>query len=213
MPKGSPERTNARREEIVEACERLYRTTGFKEISLKDISGITRFTRTSIYHYFQTKEEIFLALLQREYERWSADLDAMRAQHPALSAAAFAEQLACTLEKRALLLKLLSVNHYDMEASSRPERLAACKAAYGAALRAVSHCLAQYFPAMTEAQRRDFLYSFFPFLFGVYPYAFVTEKQRAAMAQAGVEHASLSIHELVCHCVRQLLKPWEGNAE
>ena len=74
MPKGSPELTEARREEIINACEKLYQTMSFKEITIKEIGNVTSFTRTSIYNYFQTKEEIFLALLQREYELWIASL-------------------------------------------------------------------------------------------------------------------------------------------
>ena len=68
MPKGSAELTNARREEIIAACRRLYETMSFKEITLKEIGQQTSFTRTSIYNYFETKEEIFLALFAQEYE-------------------------------------------------------------------------------------------------------------------------------------------------
>ena len=76
MPRGSEELTNARKAEIVNACAVLYETRSFKEITLKEIGEKTSFTRTSIYNYFQTKEEIFLALFQREYEAWIEDLDA-----------------------------------------------------------------------------------------------------------------------------------------
>ena len=74
MPKGSEALTNARREEIIEGCARLYETVSFKEITMKEISTAISLTRASIYNYFQTKEEIFLALLRREYERWTARL-------------------------------------------------------------------------------------------------------------------------------------------
>ena len=57
MPKGSAELTRARREEIIAACRKLYETMSFKEITLKDIGQQTSFTRTSIYNYFETKEE------------------------------------------------------------------------------------------------------------------------------------------------------------
>ena len=56
MPKASQARTNARKEEIISACAALYETMSFKDITLKDISQATSFTRTSIYNYFQTKE-------------------------------------------------------------------------------------------------------------------------------------------------------------
>lgn len=74
MPKGSEELTNARKNEIISACAALYETMSFQDITLKEIGKQTSFTRTSIYNYFHTKEEIFLALLQREYEMWSIDL-------------------------------------------------------------------------------------------------------------------------------------------
>ena len=75
MPKGSVELTNARREEILAACRKLYETMSFKDITLKEIGQQTSFTRTSIYNYFETKEEIFLALFQREYEQFARELD------------------------------------------------------------------------------------------------------------------------------------------
>ena len=37
MPKGSPELTAARKEEIVNACEKLYQTMNFKDFTLKEI--------------------------------------------------------------------------------------------------------------------------------------------------------------------------------
>ena len=67
MSRGSPALTAARKEEIVAACAKLYETMSFKEITIKEIAEETSFTRTSIYNYYETKEEIFLALLQKEY--------------------------------------------------------------------------------------------------------------------------------------------------
>lgn len=74
MPKGSEELTNARKEEIINACASLYKTMSFRDITIRDIGEKTSFTRTSIYNYFQTREEIFLARLKREHEMWSGSL-------------------------------------------------------------------------------------------------------------------------------------------
>lgn len=205
MPKGSPELTNARKEEIINACEKLYKTKSFKEITLKDISNETSFTRTSIYNYFQTKEEIFLALLQREYELWNIELSEIMLKFQTLTKDEFADKLAKTLENRAQLLKIMSMNHYDMESNSRPERLAEFKVAYGNSLRAVMNCLEQYFSEMPAEDKQRFLYTFFPFMFGIYPYTFVTEKQRTAMEKAGVNYAFMTIYEITYNCVKRLL--------
>ena len=205
MPKGSEERTNARREEIINACAALYETMSFKEITLKEIGRQTSFTRTSIYNYFQSKEEIFLALLQREYQVWERDLEAMRQRHAHMSAAQFASELAHTLERRGRLLKLLSMDYYDMEANSRMEELAAFKVTYGAVMRAVARCLETFFPQMTQGDIQGFLYAFFPFLFGIYPYTVVSEKQRQAMEQAGTNYVVLSVYEITRPLVEKLL--------
>lgn len=206
MPRGSPELTNARKEEIINACEALYKTMSFKDITMKNIGSATSFTRTSIYNYFQTKEEIFLALLQREYELWSAELERLMAGEPTLTKDAFAGRLARSLENRAQLLKIMSMNHYDMESSSRPERLAEFKVAYGESLRTVRRCLEQYFPEMPDEEKQNFLYTFFPFMFGIYPYTVVNEKQRKAMEAAGVNYVFMTIYEITYKCVKHLLK-------
>ena len=205
MPKGSEERTNARREEIVNACAALYETMSFKEITLKEIGRQTSFTRTSIYTYFQCKEEIFLALLQREYQAWERDLEAMRRGHDHMSAAQFASELARTLERRGRMLKLLSMDYYDMEANSRMEELAAFKVTYGAVMGAVARCLETFFPQMAQEDIQGFLYAFFPFLFGIYPYTVVSEKQRQAMEQAGTSYVVLSVYEITRSLVEKLL--------
>ncbi len=202
MPKGSPELTASRREEIVNACEKLYQTMSFKEITLKEISISTSFSRPSIYNYFQTKEEIFLALMQREYERWAAEVDTLAEEHDLMSANDFAAALAHSLEKHEQLLKLLAMNHYDMEENSRPERLTEFKVAYAASLDAVRACIRKFFP---ERDCESFIFVFFPFLFGVYPYSVATQKQLDAMREAKMEFKMHSIFEIVYSCVLQLL--------
>ena len=202
MPKGSPELTATRREEIMNACAQLYMTKRPNEITMGDIGAVTSFTRTSIYNYFQTKEEIFLALLEREYVRWTAELTALAAAHDALSPAGFAEAVAQSLAQHELLLKLLSMDHYNMEENARLERLVTFKVAYGASLDAMRACLAKFFP---ETDRERFLFVFFPFLFGVYPYAVATEKQLEAMRQAEIGFRMHSIYEMVYACITALL--------
>ena len=210
MPKGSEELTNARKEEIINACASLYETISFKDITIRDIGARTSFTRTSIYNYFQTKEEIFLALLEREHEAWIADLKELMGQNSMLSAEEFSDRLARTLEKRGCMLKLMSMNLYDMEVNSRLENLVSFKKTYADALQAVSRCLERFFPAMSESDVQRFLYAFFPFLFGVYPYTSHTEKQLEAMKLAHVDYTEYSIYELTKPFIARMLSTSGG---
>ena len=205
MPKGSAELTNARREEILSACRKLYETKSFKEITLKEIGQQTSFTRTSIYNYFETREEIFLALFQREYEIFAGDLDALCEREETLSLDALSEELARALERRPLMLKLLSMNLYDMEANSRMERLVEFKTAYGESKEALDRCLMKFVPALDEGGRQTFLYAFLPFVYGLYPYTVVTEKQREAMREAGIAYTYMSTYEMACSFIKTML--------
>lgn len=205
MPKGSKELTEARKNEIISACEELYKTMSFKEITIKEIGNATTFTRTSIYNYFQTKEEIFLALLQREYELWVNDLKHIHNAHEKMTVSEFADAIAKSLEERKNLLKIMSMNHYDMEENSRIERLADFKVVYGQSLTEVGNCLDKFFPEMTVQEKQDFIYLFFPFMFGIYPYTVVTDKQKEAMKLANVNYVYMSIYEITYAEVKKLL--------
>lgn len=205
MFKGTPEIIAQRREEIIGACEQLYETMSFKDITLKEISGVTSFSRPTIYNYFHTKEEIFLALFEREYDRWNADLETILNSERDFSGKELADQIAKSLEQRTQLLKLLSMNNYDMEANSREELLASFKRAYGKSLTLFREILRKYNSDMDGAEVEQIMYIFFPFMFGIYPYAEVTAKQKEAMAEAEVDFKYQSIYEITYNCLKRLL--------
>ena len=197
MPKGSPELTAARKNEIMNACEKLYQKKIFKEITLQDISRETSFTRTSIYNYFETKEEIFLELFKREYDLWTGDIEKLTDKVGEYSREELALEIAGSLQKRKLLLKLLSVNLYDLEENSRMERLVNFKTAYGNSKKALWKLIRKCYPEYKDYEIKDFIKIFLPYLHGIYPYAFATDKQIEAMDRVGVEYEKTTIKELV----------------
>ena len=194
-----------RKDEIINACEELYQTKSFKEITLKDISEKTTFSRPSIYNYFQTKEEIFLALLKREYEKLLKDLENIYVKNDKLEKQEFAKQIALSIEKREQLLKLLSMNLYDMEENSRMEQLVEFKKSYGETLRYIKKLLDKFFKNMSEEEKEKFIFSFFPLMYGIYPYTCATEKQKEAMKNAEVPFKYFSIYEMVYESIIKLL--------
>lgn len=206
MPAGSIERTNARKEEIINACEKLYQTMSFKDITLKEIGKETSFSRTSIYNYFQTKEEIFLALLKREYDAWIRELCEAMESEETMTDDQIADVLARTLDNHRQLLKIMSMNHYDLEENSRMELLIDFKVSYGNAMKTVMAMLAKFRKDMDIEKRQEFVYSFFPFMFGIYPYTVVTEKQKEAMKLAGVNYTYSSLYDLTFVAARRMLK-------
>lgn len=205
MRKITPEQIAQKRDEIINACEQLYQTMSFREITLKEIGTITSFSRPTIYNYFQTKEEIFLALFQREYDRWNEDLAAILDENEKLTKAELSDKIADSLAGRDQLLKLLSMNNYDMESNSRQEQLTAFKQSYGRSMQLMCMLLEKFCPDMSAADIQDFIYTFYPFMFGIYPYTAVTDKQDAAMKEAGIQYVHHTVYELTYSCLIRLL--------
>ena len=205
MRKATSEQIAQKREEIINACEQLYQTMSFREITLKEIGNITSFSRPTIYNYFETKEEIFLGLFQREYDRWNEDLTAILNENEELSTEKLSDKIAASLAEREQLLKLLSMNNYDMEANSRQELLNTFKESYGRSMQMMRSLVEKFCPYMNEMDIQNFIYTFYPFMFGIYPYTAVTEKQRTAMTEAGIDYVYQSVYELTYSCLVRLL--------
>ena len=205
MPKVSQEHMADRRNEILNACETIYSEQGFYGVTLKAISEQISMTRPAMYTYFETKDEILLALLEREYTAWAEALSEVKAEAGRLDKHALAERIADSLQGRETLLRIQNMNLYEIELNSRVECLARFKVAYGRAYGLLADILTAYRPNIGDAEREAVCLSFLAFLLGVYPFAFHTEKQLEAMRMAGVRQSEVTIRSMVYECLARLL--------
>ncbi len=204
--KMSSELKDKRKEEIIDACVKLYETKNFKNITITDISEFISVSRPSIYNYFQTKEEIFLELLRREYSLWIEELQTMIENHDSLTEEAFAKAIAKSMENRPKMLKLLSMNMYDIEENSRLERLVEFKKIFAKSMETIKQGLNKFFHYLTEEEKTDIIYAFFPFMYGVYPHTMATDKQKEAVKIIGFDYKYMSIYEITYKSLMRLLK-------
>jgi len=195
-----------RKEEIVNACSKLYEEKSFKEITIKDIAEITSFSRPSIYYYFETKEEIFLEILKNEYLLWIDELDSIIKNNNTLSKNDFISMLSKSVENRSRLLKILAMNMYDIEDNTRLELLIEFKKVFKLSIDKNKELLSKYFSNMNEDSKEDFVFSFFEFMYGIYPYTYSTTKQKLAMDEANIKFKHKSIYELTYEFLYKTLK-------
>ena len=204
MGKISREESQKRREKIIDVAQELYQERPFQDINIKEIGQRLSFTRTAIYTYFDNKEEIYLALLEREYRLWEQDLQELLEVVP-MDQTQFARSLAQSLDKRLTLLKISAIDMIAIDAKSRLDCLISFKRVYGRALDLVGQLLERHFPERTAEDNRSFVFAFFPFLYGVYPYTSVTDKQRQAMEVAQVPYHYMTVAEMIENCILRLL--------
>jgi len=205
MSRGSIQLTNNRKNEIIDACSKLYKEKNYNEITIKDIANATTLTRTAIYKYYQTKEEIFLNLLKREYDNWNHELLDIIQNHETLTKKEIAHLISISLENRIQLLKLMSMNNFELEAQSRYEHVVEYKKSLGYSMKLIRNILDKFCLEMSDIQKERFIYAFFPFTFGLYPYTILNDKAKKAMAEAQIDFHYYSIYELSNHCIISLL--------
>lgn len=196
------ETIDKRREEIMDACEKLYETKGLHDITIKDISMETSFSRPSIYNYFQTKEEIFLGILTREYQVWNNSLNDIVNKNIEYDSDSLAMSIAKTLEDRKILLKISAMNLYEIEENSRDELLVEYKRVFKRSIEIFDDCLKKVIK--NKEKREQIRYAFFPYMYGIYPYVYPTEKMILAMDKVELSHIKVTICELTYQFLKLL---------
>ncbi len=184
-----------RKEEIINACEKLYQELDFKDINIKLIGSHISVGRTSIYNYFETKEEIFLALLEREYLKWNEDLSTLLKNEKLLKED-FIDKITDSLLKRKTLLKLISMNMFEMEANSRVENITNFKLAYKESISLLEECLCKFFN-LKDKEAEELTFTILPFLVGIYPYTSLTDKMKEAINKAHLKYKFYTDKEMI----------------
>ena len=70
VPKVSEEHRERRREEILDAARRCFARHGYEGATVAKLEQETGLSRGAIFNYFPTKEAIFIALVERDQERF-----------------------------------------------------------------------------------------------------------------------------------------------
>lgn len=79
----SPEHKQERREAILAAAHDLAGEHPVREISLGDIARRIGLAKSNLLRYFESREDVFLQLLLREWEDWREDTAQQLASRPA----------------------------------------------------------------------------------------------------------------------------------
>jgi AcrR family transcriptional regulator len=102
-----PEHKQERREAILAAARELASERSVREVSLGDIARRVGLAKSNLLRYFESREDVFLRLLLREWDDWRIDASAQLRAGSA-NADGVAGAIARTLAERPLLCDLLS---------------------------------------------------------------------------------------------------------
>ena len=176
-----------RQQEIIRACEELYETMEYEDISIKEIAKSTSICRSNIYNYYQTKDEIFLDILERDYLSWMEDIkDRMAGEEPGRES--YCRNIAATAALHPRLLKLMSVHYIAIEKNCSLEKLTAFKHAIHPFQETMEEILRTYFPKASREKIQNFLFLLLSLIQGIYSMTSLCEKQVKAMQEVDPDY-------------------------
>ena len=185
-----------RQREILDACRELFEQYDYDSITLKAISESTSICRSSVYSYYQSKEDVFLDLLKQEYLDWGRALEGAFSRKPPMTREELCRFLTSSLLEREDMARLWSLHMTTLEQNCSLERLTDFKRSIQPVMDTFEQGLETVFPSSRECDREDFVTHFFIFTLSLYPYCTLSSKQREAMEEAGVCQSSRDINEI-----------------
>ena len=159
--------------------------------AVADIAQDTGLAKGTVYRYFQSKEQIFLALLAEDFAGLFSALESIIAQLPQpLSEAAepFAQRYLALLQQSPTLLPLLALLNAVLEQNLQQQQLLAFKQQLASALDTLGAKLAASFSELSPASASQLLLHSYALTLGLYqcthlPAAVQTLVQQAGMIQ------------------------------
>ena len=98
-----------RRAHILDTALELWATHTFASFTMSEVAARSGLAKGTLYLYFETKEELFLALLARLLDAWFDDLDVGLGSDDAWDVAQVAALICTTLERQSALTRLLPI--------------------------------------------------------------------------------------------------------
>jgi AcrR family transcriptional regulator len=155
-------RTDATKRKLLVAAEQIFARDGFEAARLEDIAGLAGYTRGAFYANFQSKEDIFFALLERWVGQRTSEVAALLAQQesPAKLLRALREHYAQITQDRRLALlslefKLFAIRHPEAHARLRA-RQRRLRASGGDLLRRIARVTGRTLPVSCTAAATGF---------------------------------------------------------
>jgi AcrR family transcriptional regulator len=199
------EQISNRQGEIINACDRLFSQLGYEEVTIKAISEMTSFKRTTIYLYYKTKDEALLDLLKREMLDWKLSMEEAINTVETMTKEQYCDFFTNVIVAHDKMLKLLCILTTNIENQCSLEKLTDFKRETFPVFDLIRESLNKFFPHATLEGKAFFMTTFLSNMLGLYPLVHPTKKQKEAMKLAGSTYIPPDFKDTFRHCIWLLM--------
>jgi AcrR family transcriptional regulator len=154
---------------ILRAAASLFALSSFERLSMARVAEAARVAKGTVFLYFPTKEELFLALTERAAAQWLRELKrVLDTMEPGGgSPGEVADAVLFSLKERGDLLRLLAILHTRIEGNI-PEGVALrFRRRLAAGVESSAAGLRRLFPCMSSGAARETVHAVYMLLIGV----------------------------------------------
>ena len=200
----SPEQKQERMNAIMEAADSLFQKQPYHQITMGTIAEALGWSRSNLYKYAATQEEIFLALHSAKNRAWFEDLEAHLAGVP-LPDAEFARIWAEVTEQHAGFLRYQEIVISIIESNVTLERLTQFKRDFADMLAPLTALIARQCKTDESTATNLYLHLLYQAP-GLYNHFHCADLTREAMKAAGLPPAEGTFTESYAQFVEMCLK-------
>jgi|GEM_PF-565635 len=154
----SDEKKNERKKDLYEAALLLFKQKGYSNVSLSGIAEEAGFSKSNVYRYYGSREEIFLSIFADLMQQWGkSSLRLLNTLEPGTTAKTFAENWVKAFTENRQLLDLKPLLFTSLEQNSSYEQLLVFKTHAKGILNELAADIERIFPEMSSAQVWEFL--------------------------------------------------------
>ncbi|MEO3808025.1 TetR/AcrR family transcriptional regulator [Sphaerisporangium sp. B11E5] len=182
------EQREARRHAILGVAAGLLREMPVSDISLRELSRRVGLSKTNVVRYFETREAVFFALLNRSLGEWLAELPAELPPAPA-SPASVMDAWARSVAARPVICELWSSLGTELERNISTETVRDFKIAHADLQRRLADLVRERLPALTPAASRELVSLSVVLIAGLWPFANPSPSVAEAVSDPRLSHS------------------------
>jgi TetR/AcrR family transcriptional regulator len=201
------EQKEMRRKEIREAALALRETCPFSEMTLADIARHASFTRSNLYKYYSSRDDLFLSLLRGEFLSWVAKAEEIFSARE-YSLKEFSHIWIDLILRFPLLIELLSLSLVQMEKGADESSLVVWFHIYTDGMFRLNRVIRNLFPRTEKDDIDEFLILFLSQMTGTMPLLRMDDSQSEMRRKHGIDGGRDYYREILCQAVESLLSPW-----
>jgi AcrR family transcriptional regulator len=209
-----PEQREARRRAILDAAEAMLGEMPVADISLRELSRRVGLAKSNVLRYFETREAVFLELLDRMWGEWLGALEAALPPGRRYEPDELARAYATTLADRPLLCELGSVVAAVLERNVSLDSVRAFKLRANGHQERLARLISDRIPELDAAAAAELVWISFTFASGLWPFANPSPTVLAATADPCLAHTRVdfaqSVHRGLLVVMRGLLAERRG---